>query len=131
MKIIVLAGGTSTEREISIVSGTQVTKALRERGHQAVLVDVFCGLEGADPETVFDGPYDVDKAAAYMRAFDAALPEMIRTRKRFFGPAVLELVMKGFVSSKNLIRLKGLKVKLGNLQPSRSTTSYSQDSNED
>ena len=91
MKIIVLAGGTSTEREISIVSGTQVTKALRERGHQAVLVDVFCGLEGADPKTVFDGPYDVDKAAAYMRAFDAALPEMIRTRKRFFGPAVLEL----------------------------------------
>lgn len=47
------------------------------------------------------------------------------------GPAVFELVMKGFVSSKNLIRLKGLKVKLENLQPSRSTTSSSQDSNED
>ena len=91
MKIIVLAGGTSTEREISVVSGTQVTKALRAKGHAAVMVDVFCGLEGADPKTVFDGDYDVDQAAAYMRSFDAAVPEMVRTRKRFFGPQVLEL----------------------------------------
>lgn len=45
MKIIVLAGGTSTEREVSIVSGTMVCKALREKGHQAILVDVFCGVE--------------------------------------------------------------------------------------
>ena len=43
MKIVVLAGGTSTEREISIVSGTGICKALRERGHQAILVDVYCG----------------------------------------------------------------------------------------
>ncbi len=91
MNIIVLAGGTSTEREISIVSGTQVTKALRSKGHAAVMVDVFCGLEGADPGTVFEGAYDVDKAAAYMRSFDAAVPELAKTRKRFFGPQVLEL----------------------------------------
>ena len=43
MKIVVLAGGISTEREISIVSGTQVCKALRSRGHQAILVDVYFG----------------------------------------------------------------------------------------
>lgn len=41
MKIVVLAAGTSTEREVSIVSGTEVCKALRSRGHQAILVDVF------------------------------------------------------------------------------------------
>ena len=45
MKIVVLAGGISTEREISIVSGTGVCKALREKGHQAILVDVYCGDE--------------------------------------------------------------------------------------
>ena len=39
MKIVVLAAGTSTEREVSIVSGTEVCKALRSRGHQAILVD--------------------------------------------------------------------------------------------
>ena len=45
MKIVVLAGGTSTERDVSIVSGTGICQALRQKGHQAILVDVFCGLE--------------------------------------------------------------------------------------
>ena len=45
MKIVVLAGGTSTEREISIVSGTGVCKALRKKGHNAILVDIFCELK--------------------------------------------------------------------------------------
>lgn len=45
MKIVVLAGGTSTERSVSITSGTMVCKALREKNHQAVLVDVFCGID--------------------------------------------------------------------------------------
>ena len=44
MKIVVLAGGTSTERTISIVSGTGICKALRQKGHQAVLADIFCGV---------------------------------------------------------------------------------------
>ena len=45
-------------------------------------------------------------------------------------PAVYSLALKGFVSSKNLKRLKSIKVNLKNLQP-HSTTSSSQDSNED
>lgn len=45
-------------------------------------------------------------------------------------PAVYELVMKGFVSSKNLKRLKTFGSNLKNLQPSHSTTSSSQGSNE-
>ena len=43
MKIVVLAGGTSTERDVSIVSGTKVCEALRSKGHQAILLDVFGG----------------------------------------------------------------------------------------
>ena len=66
---------------------------------------------------------DIDPPPKWFRQFDNFPLDVI-------GPAVFELVMKGFVSSKNLIRLKGLKVKLENLQPSRSTTSSSQDSNE-
>ena len=46
-------------------------------------------------------------------------------------PAVYELIFKGFVSSKNLKRLKNLGASLKNLQPSHSTISSSQDSNED
>jgi len=46
-------------------------------------------------------------------------------------PAVYELVLKGFLSSKNLKRLKKISGSLKNLQPSHSTTSSSPDSNED
>ena len=46
-------------------------------------------------------------------------------------PAVYELIFKGFVSSKNLKRLKNLGASLKNLQPSHSTISSSQDSSED
>lgn len=46
-------------------------------------------------------------------------------------PAVYELVLKGFVSSKNLERLKMASVSLKNLQPLRSTMSSSPDSKED
>lgn len=91
MKIVVLAGGTSTEREISIVSGTGICKALRERGHLAILVDVYCGNEGLDPATAFTEVYDVDEAAAYMRSFDSCLSEMLSSGREFFGPKVLEL----------------------------------------
>lgn len=89
MKIVVLAGGTSTERDISIVSGTGVCKALRQKGHLAILVDVFCGVEAV--EEAFPQEYDVDQAAADIKAGNARLEELKRESRSFFGPHVLEL----------------------------------------
>ncbi len=105
MNIVVLAGGTSTEREISIVSGTQVTKALRSLGHHAILTGVFFGDSRIDPahiEEAFAVPtaldsadgtdaYDVDGAAAYIRSFDDRLEEETAKSRPFFGPNVLAL----------------------------------------
>ena len=45
MKIVVLAGGISTERDVSLISGTQIYRALQAKGHQVVLLDLFLGLE--------------------------------------------------------------------------------------
>ncbi len=45
MKIVVLAGGLSTERDVSFTTGTMVLNALRSMGHRAMLVDVFFGVE--------------------------------------------------------------------------------------
>lgn len=45
MRIVVLAGGTSTERDVSISSGILVADALRKKGHEVVLLDVFKGYE--------------------------------------------------------------------------------------
>ena len=53
MKIAVLAGGTSTERDVSLITGKMVYKALKENGHQVVLVDVFMGYPGEDYKTLF------------------------------------------------------------------------------
>lgn len=91
MKIVVLAGGISTERAVSIVSGTQVCKALRAKGHQAILVDVYCGTECSDIEAAFAGEYDVEAAAAYMHTFDEQIADLKKTRRQFFGANVLEL----------------------------------------
>ena len=89
MKIVVLAGGTSTEREISIVSGTGICKALREKGHRAILADIFCGLAPDAGEEHFPEEYDVDAAAAFISSFNDKVPEMARTRRSFFGPGIL------------------------------------------
>ncbi|MED9966575.1 MAG: D-alanine--D-alanine ligase [Blautia sp.] len=91
MKIVVLAGGTSTEREISIVSGTGICKALRQKGHRAVLVDIFCGDEKVDWENPFPQEYDVDAASAYMSSFNPEIENMKKVRRNFFGPNVLAL----------------------------------------
>lgn len=90
MNIVVLAGGTSTEREVSIVSGTMVCKALRSKGHRAVLVDMFFGFdykEGTD----FPDCYDVDGAAEAMRRDGERLLEEKSRRRSLIGDGVLSV----------------------------------------
>lgn len=96
MKIVVLAGGTSTERDVSIVSGTMVCKALREKGHQAILMDVFFGLKQI-PEPLFPEKYDVEEAAEGIKSHNDSLPEEIKVRREFFGPHVIEICQKADV----------------------------------
>lgn len=44
MKIVVLAGGLSMERDVSLASGSLIANALRDAGHSAVLVDLYYGI---------------------------------------------------------------------------------------
>lgn len=44
MKIAVLMGGTSAERDVSLASGLAITKALRGRGHDVAVVDTATGF---------------------------------------------------------------------------------------
>ena len=59
MNIVVLCGGLSNEREVSISSGTGVMNALRRKGHKAILVDLFLGIteQFDDPKELFDRPW--------------------------------------------------------------------------
>ncbi|MBI4545444.1 MAG: hypothetical protein HY703_09630, partial [Gemmatimonadetes bacterium] len=44
MKVAVLFGGVSAERDVSIASGAQVVKALRQAGHHVIAVDTARGV---------------------------------------------------------------------------------------
>ncbi len=50
MKIAVLLGGSSSEREISLASGLAVLKALREAGHEAHAIDTARGFISPENE---------------------------------------------------------------------------------
>ena len=66
MKIVVLGGGISTERHVSLVTSTGVCKALRSVGHKAIFVDMFLGLEDFEGplESAFDAPDGLCRNAA-------------------------------------------------------------------
>ena len=88
MKIVVLAGGLSTERQVSLVSGTSICRALRSRGHQAILVDMFLGLEHytGDLENIFDAPDGLLGDAA----IETAAPDLdsVRASRADQGPSL-------------------------------------------
>lgn len=50
MKIAVLMGGTSEERNVSLASGLAIVRALRERGHQVHAIDTARGHVAPDDE---------------------------------------------------------------------------------
>ena len=50
MRIAVLMGGTSDEREVSLSSGAEVARALREAGHEVVAVDTVRGVLSREQE---------------------------------------------------------------------------------
>lgn len=91
MNIVVLAGGISTEREISIVSGTEVCTALREKGHRSILLDVFFGKANLQAEAAFTEKYDTRAEAEFIRGYNSQMEEAVRVREEFFGPGVIEL----------------------------------------
>lgn len=95
MKIVVLCGGLSMERNVSITSGTLICRALRELGHRAVLVDMFYGLEDVDvaPEALFEHLPELKEARVAAEAPD--LDAVIAARKwkspSKIGKGVLEI----------------------------------------
>lgn len=96
MRIVVLAGGLSTEREVSISSGILVASALREKGHEVVLLDVFTGYEQniCDIDALFKQNYSfTDKANVGETVSDFSEVRENRLDKsgRFIGTNVIEI----------------------------------------
>lgn len=77
MRIVVLAGGLSPERDVSLSTGTQVCNALRRIGQQAVLVDLFYGEETL-PTPITDAFKDTEPLAP--RPVKATAPDLAAVR---------------------------------------------------
>lgn len=94
MKIVVLAGGISTERDVSFQTGKNVYSALIEKGHQLVLLDVYLGYE-KDITNIFEEEIDWTNHIQNIGEEDPDLNKIKAMRKdggkSFFGPNVLEI----------------------------------------
>lgn len=87
---------------------------------QAEFVDLVINVTWAMAKVADE---NIDPPKRWVRQFDSFPLDVV-------GPVVYDMVLKGFVSSKNLKRLKKIGESLKTLQPSHSTTSSSPDSSE-
>ena len=89
MKIVVLGGGISTERQVSLVTATSVCRALRSLGHKAIFVDMFFGLEEytGSLEDVFDAPDGFCQEVSVGR--DAPDLEAVKASRKWKSPSRL------------------------------------------
>lgn len=95
MNILVLAGGLSPERDVSLSSGSKIASALIERGHRVAMVDVYMDL-GELPR-FSDEPIPPCSAAETEPDLDALRAERIALRGGEEGSG--ELIGRGVVDA--------------------------------
>ena len=93
MNIVVLAGGLSPERNVSLSSGTLIAAALRRKGHRVLLLDVYLGLASMpeNPNILFD---EANNPAVTVSRDVPDLAALRRSRgdtNELIGPHVVEL----------------------------------------
>ena len=96
MNILVLAGGLSPERDVSLSSGSLIANALASRGDAVLLADLYTGCdipEGADPLSLFSS--DV----RYNAAVPESAPDLEALRAEY------ESVNRGSLFGRNILKL--------------------------
>lgn len=97
MDIVVLAGGLSAERDVSLRSGGMIANALRENGHRVLLLDVFMGLYEAerDVSDVFDHTEELSVRTEGIKETAPDIAAVKASRKDrsdcYFGPNVISV----------------------------------------
>lgn len=93
MKIAVLAGGMSSERNVSLTSGSLIAAALRRRGHRVCLVDVYVGL--CNLPSPIDSLFTCEDSVIF--SVNEQVPDLCQlkaengNREELVGPHVLSL----------------------------------------
>lgn len=119
---------TGSDGEIDLKQVGQIAEAIEGRSMEILLplfqvefVDTIIGVTWAMAKAADE---NIEPPKQWVRKFDRFPLDVII-------PAVYDLVLKGFMSLKNLERLKALREDLKKLQPLHSMTSSSPDSSED
>lgn len=95
MKIVVLAGGYSPERDVSLTSGSLIANSLMRSGHRVLLVDAFLGLEIPE-HTAPDALFRQRGDGEYHYTVPETAPDLQALRK---------LAYHGSLVGKNVLRL--------------------------
>lgn len=97
MKVAVLFGGVSEERDVSIASGAQCIRALRDAGHEVIAVDTATGVLGAreEAELLSVGVRSLPPGRAELDVLRTGDPTAITRAPELEGVDVLFLALHG------------------------------------
>lgn len=91
MNIVVLSGGRSTEREVSINTGMMVATALAAKGHNVILADPYFDMNLPENGSFFLHEHDINKDIETIKANSLFVETRIKENKPFFGRNIMEL----------------------------------------
>ena len=97
LNIVVLAGGLSNERNLSLKSGYVLSKLLREKGHNVILLDAFMGYDEVE-RIIPDAFADTEEYTLQPQMISDDIPDLWAVKKRrkdqsnaYFGANVLQI----------------------------------------
>ena len=95
--VVVLAGGLSNERNLSLKSGYVVSGVLERKGYRVILLDAYMGY-GEHEEYIPDAFADPKKYSLARRDIPDTIPDLWAVKKRrtdqsrsYFGPNVIQI----------------------------------------
>ena len=94
MKIVVLGGGLSPERDVSKKSASLIANALLRKGHKVALIDLYEGIEDNSPVESFFHQDDGHEFTYEIPESEPDLEQLIRNhggRGEWMGPRVIEI----------------------------------------
>jgi len=94
MRIVVLGGGLSPERDVSKKSASLIANALLSKGHEVALVDLYDGIENDEPVESFFRKGTDDLFFFEIPESEPDLNAIIEThggRREWIGPRVIEI----------------------------------------
>ena len=87
MNVVVLAGGLSPERDVSLASGMLISNALVEKDHSVLLLDLYKGIEDNEMHLLFS-----NKKRNYDFTIDEEIPELTKKNtKNLIGRNVIKI----------------------------------------